>query len=80
MKLDFSKSIPKTFTVKCPSCENTEHSMDENQMTVCSNCNLELHKDELIELNRDKAISEINTKKLAKDITQQLKKQLKGFK
>lgn len=76
MKID----IPKTVEIECPACDNTGHSIDDNDMTTCGTCGLELHKDELIEANKEKVRQKINPEKIAKNLAKQLQKKFKNFK
>lgn len=73
-------NIPKTVEIECPACDNTGHSIDDNEITTCGNCGLKLHKDELIEANKEKAIQKINPEQIAKDLKKQFEKKFKNFK
>ena len=73
-------NIPKTIEIECPSCNTVGHSIDDSDITTCGSCGLELHKSELIEANKPKIRQKINLDQVKKDIVNDLKKRLKGFK
>ncbi len=49
----------KNRTIKCPRCNRTD-VIDYGEIIECTNCNLEFHKKDLLNLNQDEilAISE----------------------
>lgn len=73
-------NIPKTVTIECPSCDSTGHSTDDNDITTCGTCGLQLHKDELINANKTKIRKKINPEKIKQDLVKELRKKFKNFK
>ena len=69
-------NIPDQITLTCPSCDSDLFSIDDNEIAKCSTCNLQLHKDELIEQNN--IADELDTEQIAKDLAQEIKKIFKG--
>ncbi len=65
-------NIPKTVYIECPSCDYSGHSTDINDITICCNCGLQLHKDELININKTKI-----EKKIEQDLMKELFKNFK---
>ncbi|RZG48485.1 ECs_2282 family putative zinc-binding protein [Acinetobacter wuhouensis] len=69
-------NIPDKITLTCPSCDSDLFSIDNNEIATCSTCNLQLHKDELIEQNN--IADKLDTTQIAKDLAQEIKKIFKG--
>lgn len=69
-------NIPNQITLTCPSCDSDLFSIDDNEIATCSTCNLQLHKDELIEQNN--IVDKLDTEQIAKDLAQEIKKIFKG--
>ena len=69
-------NIQYQIEITCPSCDSNLFSIDENEMAKCATCDLQLHKNELIEQNN--LLAKLDSKQIAKDLTKEMKKIFKG--
>lgn len=69
----YNRSIP----LNCPTCGGTDFSSstDESQLGKCTNCGLELTKDDLISRNQENI--QAHTDEVEREVVADLQKQLK---
>lgn len=74
MKLNIPE---REITLVCPNCDSPLLSKDENEIITCETCDLQLHKDELIEQNNINIVEKIDVNQIAEDLAKEMRKYLK---